>query len=114
MINKLIKKIWFICLWLTSLTLTGCFHIPDEDWLPSKNNINTWEAKTDEMEEAINSFIDWIDIISSERNEINNDEKINIDNGDIIDETWSKIIETWDTINEMEIIVENDNTLANK
>jgi len=36
------KKIWLFCLCLASLGLVGCFHIPDEDWLPSRNKVNTW------------------------------------------------------------------------
>jgi len=69
------KKIWLLCLCLASLGLVGCFHIPDEDWLPSKNNVNTWDThKDDEMEQALNSFMDWINMISSGWNELKNEE----------------------------------------
>ena len=69
------KKIWLFCLCLASLSLVGCFHIPDEDWLPSKNKVKTEETKSDpEFEEAIDSFMDWINMISSEWNEVNDEE----------------------------------------
>lgn len=69
------KKIRLLCLCLASLSLVGCFHVPDEDWLPSKNNVNTWDTqKNEEMEQALNSFMDWINIISSEWNELKNEE----------------------------------------
>lgn len=71
------KKIWLLCLCLASLNLVGCFHIPDEDWLPSKNKVNTWNIeKQDEMDQAINSFMDWLDMISSEWDEMNNNESV--------------------------------------
>ena len=64
------KKIWLLCLCLASLGLVGCFHIPDEDWLPSKNKVNTWDTQKDEeMEDALNGIMDWINMISSEWNE---------------------------------------------
>ena len=66
MVEKSIKRIWLLCLCLASLSLVGCFHIPDEDWLPSKNKINSWYVrKDDEIEQAISSFMNWIDMISS-------------------------------------------------
>ena len=69
------KKIWLLCLCLTSLGLVGCFHVPDEDWLPSKNNAETWNVQKDEeMEQALNSFMDWINMISSGWNELKNEE----------------------------------------
>ena len=74
MINKLIKKIWFICVWLASLTLVWCFHVPDEDRLLSSNKTETWNIKNDELDEAINSLIDWVNIVSSQRNETKNNE----------------------------------------
>ena len=73
MINKLIKKIWFICLWLASLALAGCFHVPDEDWLLSSDKAETWDVKNDEMDEALNSLMDWINMISSNWNELGNE-----------------------------------------
>ena len=70
------KKIWLICLCLASLSLVGCFHIPDEDWLLSKDKANSWNIQKDEeMQQAINSFMDWINMISSEWNETKNDEE---------------------------------------
>jgi len=72
------KKIWLFCLCLTCLSLAGCFHIPDEDWLPSRNKINTWDTHRDEeMEQALNSFMDWINMISSDWNELKNEEIVN-------------------------------------
>ena len=69
------KKIWLFCLCLASLTLVGCFHIPDEDWLPSKNKVNTWDSqKDDEVKNVINEFMDGVNLISSERDDLNNEE----------------------------------------
>ena len=74
MIGKSVKKIWLVCLCLASITIAGCFHIPDEDWLPSRNKVKTWNIQEDvQVEQALNSFIDWIDIVSSQRNEIMNE-----------------------------------------
>ncbi len=68
------KKIWLLCLCLASLSLTWCFHIPDEDWLPSKDKVKTEDAeKDDEVEQAIDSFIQWINMISSNWNELGNE-----------------------------------------
>ena len=75
MIDKLIKRIWFICLCLACISLAGCFHVPDEDWLPNRNKTETPDInKDDEVIHAINSFMDWISIISSERDEMKNEE----------------------------------------
>ena len=85
------KKIWFLCLCLASLGLAGCFHIPDEDWLPSRNKVKTENAEKEnvEVEEAINSLVDWFNIVSTQRNDMdeteeNKDEsdEINIKNFD--------------------------------
>ena len=101
MMNKLIKKIWFICLWFVSLTLVGCFHVPDEDWLPSRNHVDTWDIKKDEeLEQAINSFMNWIDMISSW-------EELN-DNGDI--ETNVEELDKIDV--EAEIDIDEDENLS--
>jgi hypothetical protein len=45
---------------LTSLSLAGCFHVPDEDWLPSRNKVKTENVKQEnvEVEQAINSLVD--------------------------------------------------------
>ena len=56
------KKIWLFCLCLASLSLVGCFHVPDEDWLPSKNNAKTEDLKKnvekdEDVEHAINSLV---------------------------------------------------------
>ena len=72
------KQIWLLCLCLASLSLAGCFHIPDEDWLPSRNKVNTWNTQNDDAEKALNSFMDWINIVSSQRNELNNEQSENI------------------------------------
>lgn len=75
MANKSIKRIWLVCLCLVSLSLTWCFHVPDEDWLPSKSKTETSKSKEDaQVEEALNSFMDWLDMVSSQRDEIKNDE----------------------------------------
>ena len=73
------KKIWLFCLCLVSFSLAGCFHIPDEDWLPNKNKIKTEDLKEDDdVEQAINSLVQWIDKISSDWNEFGNEENIDI------------------------------------
>lgn len=95
MLGKIIKKIWLIWIWIISLSLTGCFHVPDKDRLPSKNKVETWDVKNnDEIEKAIDSLIDWINIISSEWNDIKDieDDKIddmqNFTGQEISTETW--------------------------
>ena len=78
------KKIWLLCLCLASLSLAGCFHVPDEDWLPSKNNIKTWNTQQDEeVQQALNSFMDWINMISSDWNELKNEENNEINTEEI-------------------------------
>ena len=72
------KKIWLLCLCLASLAIAGCFHIPDEDWLPSKNKVNTWNTQKEEVENALNLFMDWINIVSTQRNELNNEQSENL------------------------------------
>ena len=68
------KKIWLLCLCLASLGLAGCFHIPDEDWLPSKNKVDTWNTQNEEVENALNSFMDWINVVSTQRNGMKTEE----------------------------------------
>jgi hypothetical protein len=111
MINKLIKKIWFICLWLASLALAGCFHVPDEDWLLSNNNkAETWDVKNDEMDEALNSLMDWFDIISSGWNNVKNDESDGINTDD-----WNEnTIEVEDNTISNEEIIDNEETTDNE
>ena len=74
MVDKYIKRIWFVCLCLTSLSLVGCFHVPDEDWLPSRNKVETTQ-KDNQVEETLNSFIDSVDMISSQRDEMKDNEE---------------------------------------
>ena len=110
MINKLIKKIWFICLWLASLALAGCFHVPDEDWLLSNNNkAETWDVKNDEMYEALNSLMDWFDIISSGWNNVKNDESDEINTDD-----WSENTVEEETISNEEGTFDNTETTDNE
>ena len=110
MINKLIKKIWFICLWLASLALAGCFHVPDEDWLLSNNNkAETWDVKNDEMDEALNSLMDWFDIISSGWNNVKNDESDEINTDD-----WSENTVEEETISNEEGTFDNTETTDNE
>ena len=92
------KKIWFLCLCLASLSLVGCFHIPDEDWLPSRNKVKTEdvEKENEEVEEAINSFVDWFNIISTQRSEMNENEITEEDKwAENIDESEEIITEEW-------------------
>ena len=111
MINKLIKKIWFICLWLASLALAGCFHIPDEDWLPSRNKVKTWNIqKENEIDEAINSFMDWINMISSDWDNLkhNESDKISTDG-------WNEnTVEVDDNTISNEEMIDNEQTTDNE
>ena len=69
------KRIWLFCLCLASLSLVGCFHVPDEDWLPSKNSVDIWDIqKDDEMDQALNDIMEWINMVSSQRNGMKNEE----------------------------------------
>lgn len=96
------KKIWLLCLCLASLSLIGCFHVPDEDWLPSKNKVNTWNTQNEEVENALNSFMDWIDVVSTQRNDIKSEEK---------EESEQIITEDYD---ENVIEIEDDGTADNE
>jgi len=110
MANKLIKKIWFIWLWLVSLALAGCFHIPDEDWLLSSDKAWTWDIKNDEMDEALNSLMDWINMISSDWNSLKSNE-----NDEFSTEDWSEnIIEVEDNAINDEETVDNTETTDNE
>ena len=93
------KKIWLLCLCLASLSLVGCFHIPDEDWLPSRNKVNTWNTQSEDVEKALNSFMDWINVVSTQRNDMKNE--------------WSEEIITEDS-NESTIEIENSDTTDNE
>ena len=101
------KKFWLLCLCLASLSLVGCFHVPDEDWLPSRNNAETWNIQKDEdVEQALNSLMQWFDIISADWSELKNEE-----NEETISEEVENIELEDEAINEEEI---NDNEAENK
>jgi hypothetical protein len=101
------RKFWLLCLCLASLGLVGCFHIPDEDRLPSKNKVENWNIQQDgEMQQALNSFIDWINMISSDRNELKNEEN----NGTTAEDVENIEVETWNIQQDEEII---DNEVEN-
>lgn len=109
------KKIWLFCLCLASLGLVGCFHVPDEDWLPSKNKIDTWNVQKDTwMQQAVDSLIEWINIISSQRDEMKNEEN-NEESGEIAGSgdkniDIEEIIEDEEAVNNREVInTWNDN-----
>ena len=69
------KKIWLLCLCLASFSLVGCFHVPDEDWLPSNNKTESWNnPQNEDVEQAINSFIEGIDVVSTQRDQLNNED----------------------------------------
>ena len=93
------KKIWLLCLCLASLSLAGCFHVPDEDWLPSRNKVNTWNTQSEDVEKALNSFMDWINVVSTQRNDMKNE--------------WKEEIITEDS-NESTIEIENSDTTDNE
>ena len=93
------KKIWLLCLCLASLSLAGCFHVPDEDWLPSRNKVNTWNTQSEDVEKALNSFMDWINVVSTQRNDMKNE--------------WSEEIITEDS-NESTIEIEDSDTTDNE
>ena len=85
MVDKSIKKILLICLCLICFSLVGCFHVPDKDWLPNRNKVNTWDIQNnEEMEDAINSFMNGVNIISSEWDDLNKDD---LDENDEIEKT---------------------------
>jgi len=111
------KKIWFLCLCLASLSLVGCFHIPDEDWLPSRNKVKTEDVEKEnvEVEEAINSFVDWFNIISTQRSEMNENEITEEDKWDEnIDESEEIITEEWNgNTEEIETNSEKNDTWDN-
>ena len=89
MINISIKRIWLICLCLASLSLAWCFHVPDEDWLPSRNKVETTQ-KDDNVEQALNSFMYWVDMVSSQRNAMKNDE-VEINENEVLIEESEEI-----------------------
>ena len=99
------KKIWLFCLCLASLGLIGCFHVPDEDWLLSSNKAETWDVKYDEMNEALNSLMDWINMISSDWNDLKNNESDKINTDD-----WSENTIEEETINDEETVDDIETT----
>ena len=111
------KKIWLFCLCLASLSLVWCFHVPDEDWLPSRNKVKTEEVKNDdEVEQAINSLVNWLNMISSDLDETKNDENSEINNEETeeITGTGNESIDIDETIDNEEVanseeIVNNEN-----
>ncbi len=105
--DKAIKKFWLVCLWLASLCLVGCFHVPNQDWLPNKNKIDTWNIQKDtEMQQAVDSFMEWIDIISSQRDESKKDEDKIVDTGDF------ENIKTWGMVNDENEAQEIENIVS--
>ena len=116
MINKLIKKIWFICLWFASLTLVGCFHVPDEDWLPSRNKVNTWNVeKNDEVDQAINSLLDGFNMISSELDNATDNENDGLEINEIsAEELEEPIIVVEDEIVNNEEMVYDEEIINNE
>lgn len=94
---------------MASLTLVGCFHIPDEDRLPSRNKVKTEEVKKDvELEQAVDSFMNWIDQISSEWNEMKNGENIEIDAENLVND----VVEMEENVDGEEDI-ENEEVIEN-
>ncbi len=97
------KKIWLLCLCLAGLSLVWCFHVPDEDWLPSKNKVKTENVEKDEeLEQALNSFMDWINVVSTKRNGMKTEEN---------EESWQIINEGSD---ENVIEINEDNIADNE
>ena len=97
MINKYIKRIWLLCLWLTGLSLVGCFHVPDEDWLPNKWKVQEGITQQDELSDAFNSLIEWVNIVSSQWNEMKNNEDNNeivVENGETNDKIEYEMIDS--------------------
>ena len=113
MINKLIKKIWFVCLLFTSLVLVGCFHVPDEDWLLSdwETKLNT--GKNDDLNQAFDSFISDFNTISDQRTEMKNNENDWVGDGDLektsINTGYDEIINDEDVVNEENVIKKEKN-----
>lgn len=101
---KIIQKIWFFSLCLSLVILTGCFHIPDEDWLPSKNKV---KVETTNNEEQI--FLDSINTAKNMLNNINNSEETSNNESTIINEeiTNEEIIED---IDETKIFEDTENS----
>ena len=105
------KKIWLLCLCLASLGLVGCFHIPDEDWLPSKDKVNTWDTQKDnEMDQALNDIMEWINMFSSHRDDESNDES----NGANTEESDDSNIKTENDIISSEENLSNEESIISE
>ena len=112
MVNK-IKKIWFLCLCLTSLSLSWCFHVPYEDWLPSRGKVKTeYMEKDDEFKQALDSFINDFNTISDQRTKMKNNENNWVDDGDLEKasiNTDDEVIYDEDVVNEEDVIKKEEN-----
>lgn len=76
------KKIWFLFLCGMCLTLAWCFHIPDEDWIFTKDSPT--EEKNISHEEL--KFIDSVNTVIDKLKKDNQKQQIS---GDISDELGS-------------------------
>ena len=73
--------------------------------MPSRNKVNSEKVKKDvEFEQAVDSFMDWIIMISSDGNEIKNDE---VNNSEDIAGTWNENIDIEETT-ENEVVDNNE------
>ena len=109
------KKIWLLCLCLASLGLVGCFHIPDEDWLPSKDKVNTWDTQKDnEMDQALNDIMEWINMFSSHRDDENNNENNDESNGANTEESDNSNIKTENDIISSEENLSNEESIISE
>ena len=109
------KKIWLICLCLASLGLVGCFHIPDRDWLPSKNKVNTWDTqKDDEMDQALNDIMEWINMFSSHRDDEGENENNDESNGANTEKSDDSNIETGNNIISSEENLDNEESIISE
>ncbi len=105
--RNLWKKIWLFCLCLACLSLVWCFHVPDEDWLLSDGEVKTWDVQKDEeLEQALDTFMDWINLISSERNEIKNDEVNDWELEEDLNEIENENIDNESTVSDEEAVDE--------
>ena len=102
------KKIWLMCLCLTGLSLAWCFHVPDEDRLPSRNKVKTGDINENaEIEQAIDSLMEWFDIASSQLDDMDKNE------GAVYYEEWNEnAIKMEDETLNNENIIENNNEIV--
>lgn len=96
---KSLQRIWLICLYISTISLAGCFHIPDEDWLLNKGKVQEKNTERDELINAVDSLVLWVSSISSQREEYKNIdntvENIVDKNTEDITNEWSAITEEW-------------------